>query len=251
MKKEQQEKKVSVIMPAYNCAQYIGQAIQSVQKQTVNWELIIVDDASTDMTKETVKPYLLDERIHYYRNECNKGVSYSRNLGVSKAAGEYVAYLDADDWWEADKLQKQLALMEEKNAVLCYTGRKLYDENGRDLQKEIQVPEKIDYKKLLYTNVIPCSSVLLKTEVAKEFPMEHDEVHEDYLAWLRIAQKYGPAYGLKEALLCYRMSLNGKSRNHLKSACMTYGMHRCMRKNVLQAAYYTCCHLINAVRKYR
>ncbi len=251
MKEEIKEKKVSVIMPAYNCAAYIEQAVQSVQKQQVDWELIIVDDASTDATETVVKSYLADGRIQYYRNKQNMGVSYSRNLGVSKAAGKYVAFLDADDWWEESKLEKQLALLEETDTVLCYTGRELYNDIGLDLQKEIHVPESITYKQLLCGNVIACSSVLIKRETAQEFPMSHDEYHEDYMTWLRCLKKYGQAYGIDEPLLCYRLSPEGKSRNRIKSAYMTYGMHRLMGKNTVQALYYTGCHLLNAVRKYK
>lgn len=243
-------KKVSVIMPTYNCAAYIEQAIQSVQKQSVDWELIIVDDASTDETEIAVKPYLIDERIHYYRNERNKGVAYSRNMGVAKAVGEYVAYLDADDWWEKDKLEKQCILMEKKNTVLCYTGRELYSDKGKNLQKKIYVPKKIDYKKLMYTNVIPCSSVLLKTEVAKEFPMEHDEVHEDYLMWLRITKKYGQVYGINEPLLKSRLALGGKSRDKRKTVTMTYGVYCYMGLNKWNSFFYTANHLSRSVWRY-
>ncbi|MBP3542706.1 MAG: glycosyltransferase family 2 protein [Lachnospiraceae bacterium] len=244
-------KKVSVVMPAYNCAAYIEQAVQSVQKQQVDWELIIVDDASTDMTETVVKSYLADERIQYYRNKQNMGVSYSRNLGVSKAAGKYVAYLDADDWWEEDKLEKQVALMEEKQAVLCYTGRELFRDDGTALKKQLHVKETVSYTELLRGNVIACSSVLMKREAAQEFPMSHDEYHEDYMTWLLCLKKYGQACGIDEPLLCYRLSQEGKSRNRIKSAYMTYGMHRLMGKNAVQALYYTGCHLINAVRKYK
>lgn len=242
---------VSVIMPTYNCAAYIEKAIDSVQEQEVDWELIIIDDASEDSTEEIVQAYLEDNRIRYYRNDRNMGVSYSRNTGVSYAKGEYIAFLDADDWWEADKLKKQLELMKKKNAVLCYTGRKLYSNEGWDLQKSIHVKDSITYQQLLCNNSIACSSVLMKREIALEFPMSHDEYHEDYMVWLKCLEKYGQACGIDELLLCYRLSPNGKSRNHFKSAAMTYGMHRCMGKNAMKALFYTGCHLINAVKKYK
>lgn len=250
MKEVYEKKIVSVIMPAYNCAAYIGQAVQSVQKQQVDWELIIIDDASTDATAETMQQYLEDERIQYYRNERNMGVSYSRNLGVSKAAGKYVAFLDADDWWEEDKLEKQIALMEEKDAVLCYTGRELCAENGNSIGKKIRVPLKVDYKKLLYTNCIPCSSVIMKTEVSRVFPMEHDELHEDYLTWLRIIQKYGYAYGIDESLLKSRLTVKGKSRNKIKTIKMTYGVYRNLGIKKWQAIVYMMSHLVLSIIRY-
>ena len=103
---------VSIIMPSYNTAQYITASIASVQKQTyTNWELIIVDDCSTDNTDEVVKPLLTDTRIRYLKNEVNSGAAVSRNRALREAKGKWIAFLDSDDLWVPEKLEKQIAFI--------------------------------------------------------------------------------------------------------------------------------------------
>ena len=100
---------VSIIMPSYNTAKYIGESIRSVQNQTYeNWELIIIDDCSTDNSEEILKKYSLeDNRICYLKNEKNSGAAVSRNRGLRKAKGKWIAFLDSDDLWDKEKLEKQ------------------------------------------------------------------------------------------------------------------------------------------------
>lgn len=132
---------------------------------------------------------------------------------------------------------KQLRLIKEKEAVLCYTARKLYSHRGKDLKRIIHVQESSTYQELLYGNSIVCSSVLIRRDILIKLPMEHDEYHEDDMLWLKCLKKYKRAYGIDEALVCYRLSTNGKSRNRIRSARMTYGMHRCMGMNRLEAFF--------------
>lgn len=245
-------KEVSVVIPAYNCGKYLSCAIRSVMKQKIDLEIILIDDASADGTEEIVYELkrAADYPIHYIRNQKNLGVSASRNRGVRLAEGKYIAWLDADDWWEEGKLEKQLKKLKQTNGVFCYTGRELCYESGKETGKKISVPEEVTFNRLLYTNVIPCSSVLLKTEIAKEFPMEHDEVHEDYLTWLRIVQKYGHAYGVNEPLLKSRLTAGGKSRKKRKTLRMTYGVYRYMGINRRMAFGYTVSHLGYSLMRY-
>lgn len=241
---------ISVIMPAYNAEGFIEQAIQSVLIQEVNLELIIINDASIDQTEHIVQKYCTDDRIIYLKNIDNLGVAKTRNIGIEKARGNYIAFLDADDWWEKEKLARQLHLIRQKDAVLCYTARKLYNHKGEDLQKMIHVQELLTYKELLHGNCIVCSSVLMRRDVALEFPMEHDEYHEDYMLWLKCLKKYNQACGIDEPLVSYRLSAGGKSRNRIKSAIMTYGMHRYMGMKILPALIYTGWHLLSGLKKY-
>ena len=182
-------------------------------------------------------------------NAKNKGVAYSRNRGIQKAKGQYIAFLDADDYWREDKLAKQLSLLQEKKALLCYTGRRIILEDGAETDKIIGVNEEITYDMLCHHNEISCSSVLMKRTIAKELRMEHDDVHEDYLMWLRFLKKYKVAFGINEPLLYYRLSENGKSRNKVESAKMTYGVHRYMKKGRAEAFFYMCSHLFHAIKK--
>ena len=134
---------VSVIMPAYNCEKFIAKAIESVLVQNVSLELIILNDCATDGTERVIQQYLSDQRIRYVKNDRNMGVARTRNEGVRMAMGEYVAFLDSDDWWEREKLSKQLALIKKEKKVLCSTGRELVDINGNLTGREIPVKETI------------------------------------------------------------------------------------------------------------
>lgn len=241
---------VSVIIPCYNASKYVSHAIESVLRQNVDTEIIIIDDCSNDSTEEKVKKYLSIDRVHMLCNSKNIGVAASRNIGVQRAKGEYIAFLDADDYWREDKLEKQIALLEEKNAAFCYTGRRIVSEDGKETQKIIGVKEANTYKMLCYHNDIACSSVLMKRSIALEIPMEHDDVHEDYLTWLRFLKEYKIAVGINEPLLYYRLSENGKSRNRIKSASMTYGVHRYMGNGRIKAFIFMCSHLIHGIKKF-
>ena len=147
MKKESKQPVISVIMPAYQAKQYIGQAIASVQNQTCEqaWELLVIDDCSTDGTMEAVRAYAADPRIRYVRQRKNRGVAAARNLGIRLARGVYVAFLDADDWWEEDKLRLQMERMARTEAVLVCTGRELMHPDGTPQGRVIGVPERITY----------------------------------------------------------------------------------------------------------
>ena len=182
---------VSVIIPAYNCEKYISKSIDSALEQDVPLEVIILNDCATDGTEEVIKTYLDDPRIRYVKNEKNLGVAKTRNRGVRLARGKYVAFLDSDDWWEPDKLAKQLKALEREQVVLCSTARALVNPDGSPMGKVIPVKEHISYHELLKHNSINCSSVLVLREVMLEFPMEHEDSHEDYITWLKILKKNG------------------------------------------------------------
>lgn len=242
---------VSVIIPAYNCEKYIGKAIESALEQNVPLEILLIDDCSVDATEAVVHKYLSHPHVHYYKNEKNLGAAASRNRGVKLAAGKYVAFLDSDDWWAPGKLEKQLKKIQEARAVLCSTGRELVDLAGNSLGKCIPVHERISYRMLLRQNEINCSSVLLRRDIALEFPMEHEECHEDYYTWMRILKKYQFACAVNEPLLKYRLSNQGKSGGKLKSAVMTYKTYRAVGFGRVKSAVCFVSYAVNGVWKYR
>ncbi len=161
-----------------------------------------------------------------------------------------MAFLDSDDWWEREKLSKQLALIKREKKVLCSTGRELVDINGNLTGREIPVRETITYGMMLKQNWINCSSVLLKREVAEEFPMEHEDSHEDYITWLKILQKYQYACAINEPLLKYRLSSQGKSGSKFKSAKMTFKVYQYMGFSWWKSIGCFICYAWNGVRKY-
>lgn len=241
---------VSVIMPAFNSGKYIQKAIQSVLMQEVSLELIIINDCSTDNLEQIINPYLSDVRVIYIKNQKNLGVAKSRNIGMEMARGKYIAFLDSDDWWLDGKLKKQVDILERTDYVICTTARELVSGNGKSLGKIIPVSREIKYKDLLFHNSINCSSVLIRSNVAKKHPMLHDDSHEDYIMWLKVLKEHGSAYGLNEPLLMYRLSEEGKSRNKLKSAKMTFKVYRYMNFGTGKSVFYFLSYMIHGLKKY-
>ena len=241
---------VSVIMPAYGCAGTITRAIDSVLKQKVKLELIVINDCSPDELDQVMESYTDSPVILYVKNEKNLGAAESRNKGIAMARGKYVAFLDADDWWAEEKLVKQIHRMEEENAVISCTARELMTPEGNLTGRVIPVSETITYRQLLHHNSINCSSVVVKSEVIKQYRMEHEDSHEDYILWLQILGKYQRACGVNEPLLKYRLSSSGKSGNKLKSAKMTYRVYRYSGFGLLRSTWYFCSYAVHGVWKY-
>ncbi len=243
---------VTVIIPAYRAETYLRQSVESALRQDVACEILIIDDASPDGTGKVADALAAEhpEEIRVIHNQTNLGVAESRNIAIRMARGSYIALLDADDWWEDGKLKKQVSLLEESGCVLCCTGRELMHPDGSSMQKIIGVPSRISYKMILKTNLISCSSVLMRTKAAREFEMTHDELHEDYILWLKTLKKYGDACGINEPLLKSRLSDGGKSRNKLKSAKMQFGVYRLMGFGFFKSCFYFIQYAVNGFLKY-
>lgn len=223
---------VSVIMPVYNGSAYIGKAIESALLQGVPLEIIVIDDGSTDNLDDVLKKYADTDVIRVIHNKHNIGVARSRNRGVRAAKGEYIAFLDCDDWWEPGKL-KSTASFDEKNRLRSLRDRsEACHSDGHSTEKFIRVKEHLTYRDLLVQNPINCSSVVIRKDVAAEFPMVHDECHEDYIMWLQILKKYRKACAINKPLLNYRLSNTGKSGSKLQSARMTFKVYRYMNFGV-------------------
>lgn len=241
---------LSVIMPAYRCGGTIRAAIESVLIQNVDLELLVIDDCSDEPLEEVLAPFQNDARVKLLKNAQNMGAAQSRNRGVSLAQGKYVAFLDADDIWAPGKIEKQLTLLEKTGMVLCATARELMSPEGNLTGRVIPVPEKITYRELLKHNCINCSSVVMHTEVAREFPMHNEESHEDYIMWLEILRKYGSACAVNEPLLKYRLTNTGKSGSKLHSAKMTFGVYRCMGFGLCKSSLLFASYAFHGVKKY-
>lgn len=241
---------VSVVVPAYNCAKYIRQALNSALVQDVPMEVLVINDCSKDNLDEIMEEYRQDSRVRYIKNEKNLGVAQTRNKGVACAKGSYIAFLDADDIWAEGKLKKQLLKIQETGTVICSTARELMTLDGKLTGYIIPVKETFSYWDIRLQNQVNCSSVLIKTEVAREFPMHHDNSHEDYLMWLEVLKKYRKGCAVNEPLLKYRISATGKSGNKLHSAKMTFLTYRCMGFSLGKSIFYFICYAFNGLKKY-
>lgn len=230
--------RISVIMPAYNAEKTVESAIDSVLKQTfADFELIVINDCSKDHTYEILQNLAeKDDRVAVLQNERNLGVSATRNCGISQAKGEWIAFLDSDDMWREDKLEKQLAwLQNNEEAVISYTASSFIDEFGNLFGYVMEAEEKTTFSTLLKKNLLSCSSVMIRADVMKSLKMPGDQMHEDYYIWLNVLKKYKYAYGLNEPLLIYRLSSNSKSSGRVKSAKMIFNTYHAYGYNKITA----------------
>lgn len=196
------DKLVSIIMPSYNTGRYIAQSIQSVLAQTYpNWELLIVDDCSTDDTDQIVAPFLTDPRISYRKNPRNLGAALTRNSAIRQAKGKYVAFLDSDDLWEKEKLQKQVAFMQEHGYAFTFTDYTVR-QNGKTLPYIFTGPKKIGKWKMFNYCYVSADTVMYDREQVGLVQIEDLKKNNDYAMWLQIVQRF-PCYRLAENLACY------------------------------------------------
>jgi len=244
---------ISVIMPAYNAEKTLPEAVESVLAQTyAELELIIINDCSKDATEEVAKGYAQrDARVKVLNNEKNKGASVTRHVGIEAARGDWLAFLDSDDAWVADKLQKQMELHREKKARFIFTASAFMDVSGKRLDWIMHVPEQIEYRKLLKQNLISNSSVLILKECYQRFEIMGDNMHEDFACWLNILRSGEIAYGIDEPLLVYRLSPNSKSGNKVKAARMNWNTYRRIGLGWVAAGYYMVWYVVNGMMKYQ
>lgn len=243
---------ISVVMPVYNGERFLPEAVRSVMDQTYrDWELIIVDDGSTDRSREVALEYAAkDDRVSVISQD-NAGPAAARNNGVNHARGRWIAFIDADDLWDKDKLKAQTVLMREyPEAVLFYTARRLLRSDGTDMGKVIDTVRRVDYDSLLRGNVITCSSALIRADVAREYPMEFSQYSEDYIMWLRILKKYRCAYSTGTPLVGCRQSEGGKSRNKLRSAAMHWGALKVVGVPVINRLGLFASYALRGLKKY-
>lgn len=245
---------VSIIMPAYNAERTIDEAIQSVCQQTYGiWELIIVNDCSSDGTECIVTQYMQkDNRIHLINNKQNAGVSEARNIGITSSNGKWIAFLDSDDKWKNEKLEKQVKLLTEKPLTdLVFTGSAFINQQGVFSKYILNVPEKIKYRQLLKQNIISCSSVVVRKKLAQNYRMQYDDMHEDYAVWLQILKAGYFAAGINEPLLIYRISDHSKSSNKKIAAKMTFKVYRFMNLNYIKSVYFFLHYAVKSINKYK
>lgn len=242
---------VSIIMPSYNTGRFIKETIESVLTQTHNdWELIIVDDCSTDNTDEVVGQFLGDSRIRYIKSENNGGAASARNRALREATGKWIAFLDSDDLWEPDKLKKQIAFMKDNGYSFSYTNYKEIDEDSRPNGKSVTGPKRIT-KIGMYNYCWPgCLTVMYDAEAIGLIQIENIRKNNDYAIWLKICKK-ADCYLLDETLARYRKRGGSISNhNYIKLIKWHYRLfHDAEHKNPVSAAVHTARNLAFGVVK--
>lgn len=241
---------VSIIMPSYNTAKFIGETISSVLAQTyTNWELIIVDDCSTDNTDEIVAGYD-DPRIKYLKNEKNSGAAISRNYALREATGKWIAFLDSDDLWYPEKLEKQIAFMEENGYSFSYTEYMEINEESSPIGRKVTGPDCITKKGMRRYCWVGCLTVMYDRESVGLIQIEDIKKNNDYAMWLKVIEK-SKCYLLKEELAKYRKR-QGSISNHGYTRLIKWHYHlwrRAEKKNPISSFFLTLGNLIFGVIK--
>lgn len=202
---------VSIVMPAYNGEKYITDTIESIQKQTYkNWELIIVDDCSTDKTEQTIKD-IDDFRIHYLKNKMNSGAAVSRNYALREADGKWIAFIDSDDLWYPDKLEKQLEFMVRNNYKFTYTDYKIVYPDGTESPYIYTGPNEVTKRMMWRYCYFSTITVIYDREYIGLIQIADIKKNNDYAMWLKVIEKVN----------CYRypycLSVYCKRENSISS----------------------------------
>lgn len=205
---------VSIITPTYNCAEFIVQTIESVLAQSyTDWEMIISDDCSTDNTLEVIKPYLeSDARIKYICNDKNSGAAITRNNALRLAQGRWIAFLDSDDLWHPEKLEKQIAFMEQNGYAFSYTDYTLIDEQSHSLGQMVIGPNRITKLGMYAYCWLGCLTVMYDSTVVGLVQIADIKKNNDYAMWLKVVKK-AECYRLPQSLAQYRKR-SGSISNH-------------------------------------
>ena len=246
---------VSVILPAYNCEKTLRDTLDSVLDQTYrDFEIVLINDAATDGTSAICDYYAKkDVRVRYFANLKNLGTLETRVRAINLAKGEWIAFIDSDDIWSPDKLEKQFALQKATGCDLIYTASSFINENGEPFKWIMHVPEEVTYKKLLRQNVISNSSVLMrKRDYLKYSPFTERErdMHEDFACWLCMLRAGLTARGINEPLITYRLHKNSSSSNKVNAAKLNMNTYRYIGLGLLERYFYQGCYAVNGVLKY-
>ena len=239
---------VSIITPSYNTAAFLRQTIESVRAQTyTNWEMLIVDDCSTDETDDVVASFD-DERIRYFKNERNSGAAVSRNRALREARGKYVAFLDSDDLWTPDKLEKQVRFMQENSVAFSYTNYEEMDEQGRRTGVLWTGPRRIGRMRMRTFNYMGCLTVMYDREAVGLVQIADLKKRNDYALWLRVSRK-AAAVLLPETLAVYRVRSSGSITNRGQSPMRLVRFHYALwhegeGMNPVSALFWTAVNLV-------
>lgn len=243
---------VSIITPCYNSEKTLQRCIESVRKQTYpNWELLVINDGSKDNSKNIIFDYCaLDNRIILIENQTNQGIAKSRNIGIKKSSGRYIAFLDSDDEWSSDKLQEQISHLNAKDESLSCTGFTIIDID-KNTSKLIFPNIKVDSSNILKTNSILLSSAIIDTKKIGT-PFFENVKHEDYLYWIEIILKHELIiHPIRKNLVNYYRSNSSTSSNKAEAIMWTYNIYRNeLKYSFVKSVKLTMMNAIRALKKH-
>ena len=246
---------ISIVVPVYRAEKYIEETMDCVRAQTyTDWELLLIEDCGPDQSRQRIEEYIQrtgDGRIRLLTHPTNLGAARARNLGVNEARGRYLAYLDADDLWTPDKLEKELAFLKERQAAFVFTGYEFADENGKGTGKVVRVPATITYKEALKNTTIFTSTVMFDMEQLSKEQLQMPQIKsEDTALWWRILRQGYVACGLDENLVKYRRAGKSLSSNKLEALRRIWNLYRKAEgMSVINSAWHFCFWAVRAVQR--
>lgn len=231
---------VSIITPTFNAARYIGETILSVQNQRhQDWEMLIVDDCSSDQTKAIITAFAeKDNRIKVLELEHNSGAGIARAYALEKATGRYIAFLDADDMWKPEKLEKQLAFLGENKLPFTFSFYDCIDENGTVLHKRIKAPLQLSYRQLFFCNFIGNLTGIYDTDYFGKIPIPSFRKRQDWMVWLTVLKKIKTARPVPESLALYRIRKDSISASKLTLLKHNYWVYRDFHRKGTIGAFF-------------
>ncbi|WP_370559863.1 glycosyltransferase family 2 protein [Edwardsiella tarda] len=250
---KQLEYLVSVIIPTFNSENTICDAVESVLSQSYkNIEIIITDDNSSDKTVSICERYAKnDNRVKIFTSKKNDGAGISRNNSIKNANGRFIAFLDSDDIWHKDKLEKQISFMLTHNYAFTYTGYQKISSSG-ELLSEIHPINRVNYSELLKSNVIGCLTAVYDTSALGKMYMPTIRKRQDMALWLSILEKIDFAYCLNGVYAYYREGSNTLSSNKFKIIFSQWDFYRkYLRFGIIKSSYYFFHYLMKAFIKHK
>ena len=233
---------ISIIIPVYNAEKYISETLDTVVNQTYsNWELILIDDFSNDNSVSIIKKRQQEEkRIKLYSMNKNVGQAVARNNGIERAKGKFICFLDADDKWEKEKLEKQIQFMKEKKCAFSYTSYEFADEKCNPNGKKVIAKETLSYKEALKNNIISTITVMFDLDkISKnEIIMPNLKYVEDTATWWKILRNGYTAYGKSDIYSYYRRSPKTSSSNKFRTQKPLWNLYRNVEKLGVFYSFY-------------
>jgi len=222
---------VSIITPSYNSEKFISETIKSVQNQSYqNWEMIIVDDCSTDATVSIIGTFLQDKRIQWHHLDKNSGTGIARNKALSFAKGRFVAFLDSDDVWKPEKLEKQVKYMLGEKQPFTFSFYDCVNENGESLHKTIEAPLILKYRQLFWSNLVGNLTGIYDTDYFGKIEISSSRKRQDWMLWLTILKEIKTAKPIPESLAVYRVRDNSLSASKSSLLKHNYNVYRHFHK---------------------
>lgn len=249
------EEFISIIVPVYNAERFIRETMDCVLTQTCSdWELLLVEDGSSDNTVKVIEQYIEEKqenRIRLIRQPANMGAAKARNRGLQEAKGRYIAYLDADDLWMPEKLERELAFMKEKEAAFVFTGYEFADEHGNGTGKVVRVPETLTYRQALSNTTIFTTTVMFDRSRIDNTLLEMPVIKsEDTALWWKVLRNGYVAYGLDENLAKYRRPGKSLSSNKLEALRRIWNLYRKAEgMSIPDSLWHFCFWAVRAVKR--